>query len=43
MSPTQQPQPQSGSSLIDISSLEKRLKKIELALTNPLEVIIKDH
>ena len=38
-----QPQPQTGGSVMDISSLEKRLKKIEIALTNPLEVIIKDH
>lgn len=42
-SPAPQQQPQPGSSMIDISSLEKRLKKIEIALTNPLEVIIKDH
>lgn len=42
-SSTSQPQPQPGGSMIDISSLEKRLKKIELALTNPLEVIIKEH
>lgn len=40
--PTQSNQPQYGSSP-DFSSLEKRLKRIELALTNPLEVIIKEH
>lgn len=40
--PTQSNQPQYGSSP-DFSSLEKRLKRIEMALTNPLEVIIKEH
>lgn len=38
----QSSQPQRGSSP-DFSSLEKRLKRIEMALTNPLEVIIKEH
>lgn len=38
----QSSQPQYGSSP-DFSSLEKRLKRIEMALTNPLEVIIKEH
>jgi len=40
--PTQSNRPQRGSSP-DFSSLEKRLKRIEMALTNPLEVIIKEH
>lgn len=40
--PTQSNRQQSGSSP-DFSSLEKRLKRIEMALTNPLEVIIKEH
>lgn len=40
--PTQSNRPQYGSSP-DFSSLEKRLKRIEMALTNPLEVIIKEH
>jgi len=38
----QSSQPQRSSSP-DFSSLEKRLKRIEMALTNPLEVIIKEH
>jgi len=38
----QSSQPQQSSSP-DFSSLEKRLKRIEMALTNPLEVIIKEH
>jgi hypothetical protein len=42
-SPTPAPTQPQTSSGIDVSSLEKRLKKIEIALTNPLEVIIKDH
>jgi len=41
-SPNQPSQPQRSSSP-DFSSLEKRLKRIEMALTNPLEVIIKEH
>jgi len=35
-------QPPQSSSSTDLSSIEKRLKKIELALTGPLEVIIKE-
>jgi hypothetical protein len=41
-SPNQPSQPQRSSNP-DFSSLEKRLKRIEIALTNPLEVIIKEH
>lgn len=38
-SPSPAPAP---STMIDVVSLENRLKRIELALTNPLEVIIKE-
>lgn len=42
--PTQPQAPSPGqNTFIDVKSLETRLKRIEMALTNPLEVIIKEH
>lgn len=40
--PTNQPVASQAPPMIDVASLENRLKRIEQALTNPLEVIIKE-
>ena len=42
LSPTNQPAASQAPPMIDVASLENRLKRIEQALTNPLEVIIKE-
>ena len=42
LTPTNQPAASQAPPMIDVASLENRLKRIEQALTNPLEVIIKE-
>ena len=42
LTPTTQPAASQAPPMIDVASLENRLKRIEQALTNPLEVIIKE-